>query len=54
MREQIRDKERLNHIIEAIENIFEFTSNISFTDFENNKMLKFAVIKKFGNNWRSI
>ncbi|MCD4793008.1 MAG: DUF86 domain-containing protein [Bacteroidales bacterium] len=45
MREQIRDKERLNHIIESIDNIFEFTENLKFTDFENNKMLKFAVIK---------
>ena len=45
MREKIRDKERLNHIIESINNIFEFTNNLSFSDFENNKMLKFAVIK---------
>lgn len=45
MREKIRDKERLSHIIESINNIFEFTQNLSFSDFENNKMLKFAVIK---------
>ena len=45
MREKPRDKERLNHIIEAVDNIFEFTSKLSYSDFENNKMLKFAVIK---------
>jgi len=47
MREKLRDKERLQHIIEAIENIQEFTQNVGFQDFENNKMLKFAVIKNF-------
>ena len=45
MRERIRDKERLIHIIEAIDNIFEFSENCSLDDFINNKMLKFAVIK---------
>lgn len=45
MREKIRDKERLIHIIEAIDNIFEFTEGCSIDDFKSNKMLKFAVIK---------
>ena len=45
MREKIRDKERLNHIIESIENIFEFIGEYSFKDFASDKMLKFAVIK---------
>lgn len=45
MREQIRDKERLNHIVESIDNILEFTTNLTFSDFEKNKMLRFAVIK---------
>ncbi len=45
MREKIRDKERLHHIIESIDNIFEFTSNLHFEDFVANKMVKFAVIK---------
>ena len=30
MREKPRDKERLNHIIEAIDNIFEFVGEKSF------------------------
>ena len=45
MREQIKDKEHLNHIIESIDNIFEFTTDLTFSDFDNDKMLKFAVIK---------
>ncbi len=44
MREKIRDKERLNHIIESIDNIFDFTANMHFEDFVANKMIKFAVI----------
>ncbi|MDR0738435.1 MAG: DUF86 domain-containing protein [Prevotellaceae bacterium] len=45
MRERPRDSERLQHILEAISNIFEFTQGLSFDDFCNNKMLRFAVVK---------
>jgi len=45
MREQVRDKNRLEHILEAIENVFEFTNSIDYKHFTINKMLKFAVIK---------
>lgn len=45
MRERPRDSERLQHILEAISNIFEFTQDLSFDDFCNNKMLRFAVVK---------
>ena len=45
MREKLRDKERLYHIIEAIDNIFEFVENITFDTYKNNKILRFAVIK---------
>jgi uncharacterized protein with HEPN domain len=45
MREKLRDKERLNHMIEAIDNIFEFVNNKSFNDYINDKMLWFAVVK---------
>jgi uncharacterized protein with HEPN domain len=45
MREKPRDKERLNHMIEAIDNIFEFVNNKTFNDYINNKMLRFAVVK---------
>ena len=45
MREKPRDKERLSHMIEAIDNIFEFINNKSFNDYINDKMLRFAVVK---------
>ena len=45
MREKPRDKERLLHIIEAIDNIFEFVENKSFATYQSDKILRFAVIK---------
>lgn len=45
MREKPRDYERLLHIIEAIDNIFEFVENKSFEMYRNDKILQFAVIK---------
>jgi len=45
MRETIRDKGRLEHILQAIDNVFEFANNVTYEDFIANKMLKFAVIK---------
>lgn len=45
MREKPRDKERLIHINEAINNIFEFVSGKAFGEYQSDKILKFAVIK---------
>ena len=45
MREPIRDRGRLEHILTSIQNLFEFTEGLSFEDYINNKMLKFAIIK---------
>ena len=45
MREKIRDKGRLEHILESIDDTIEFTKDVSFEDFTNNKMLRFAVAK---------
>ena len=45
MREIVRDKNRVEHILEAIDNVFEFTKNVAYEDFVNNKMLRFAVVK---------
>ncbi|MEI8203157.1 MAG: DUF86 domain-containing protein [Bacteroidota bacterium] len=45
MREKPRDKDRLIHIVEAIDNIFEFVEDKSFEIFKENKMLRFAIIK---------
>lgn len=45
MREKPKDNERLKHIIEAIDNIFEFVDGRSFDVYRNDKMLRFAIIK---------
>ena len=45
MREQIRDKGRLEHILESINYAFEFTKGVDFEHFKANTMLRFAVIK---------
>jgi len=45
MREKPKDNERLLHMIEAIDNIFEFIENKSFDNFKNDKILRFAIIK---------
>jgi uncharacterized protein with HEPN domain len=49
MREQLRDSGRLQHIIEAIDNIFEFTNGITFDEYCRNKMMCFAVVKNIEN-----
>ena len=45
MREKIKDITRLHHIVEAIDNIFEFTNGVTFDEYAKNKILRFAVIK---------
>lgn len=45
MREKPKDKGRLFHIIDAIENINEFIENKSLEDFLSNKMLYYAIVK---------
>jgi len=45
MREKLRDNGRLEHIIEAIDNIFEFVGGITFDEYRSNKMMRFAVVK---------
>lgn len=45
MREKPKDKTRLLHILEAIDNLFEFTKGITFEEYKSNKILRFAVIK---------
>lgn len=47
MREKIKDKDRLYHIVTAIDDIFEFTKDTSIEDFKQNKMLKHAVYRNF-------
>ncbi len=45
MREKPKDKERLHHMLEAIDNIFEFADGKSFDEYHNDKILRFAIIK---------
>lgn len=45
MREQARDKGRLQDMIEAANNIEEFVTGVTFDQFVSNKMLFFAVMK---------
>lgn len=45
MREQVRDRGRLEHILTAISNVEEFTKDTSLEDFVNNRILFFAVVK---------
>ena len=45
MREKIRDKGRLEHILESIVNVIEFTKKSTFEDLVNEKILYFAVVK---------
>ncbi len=45
MREKPKNSERLYHILEAIDNIFEFVDGKSFEMYKNDKILRFAIIK---------
>lgn len=45
MRDKIKDRGRLLHMMEAILNLEEFTVGVSLDDYCKNKILKFAVIK---------
>ena len=45
MREKIRDKGRLQHILDAIEKALAFTENVSFDEYIANVLLKYAVVK---------
>lgn len=45
MREVIKDRGRLEHMLVAIANVEEFTKDISLDDFVKSKVLFFAVVK---------
>ena len=44
MRESIRDKGRLQHILESINNIFEFSEGKNFEHIQNDKMCYYAIV----------
>jgi len=45
MREGVRDKSRLEHILKSIDYIIDFTKGIVFEDFKTDLKLQFATIK---------
>lgn len=45
MREAIKDRGRLEHMLTAIANVEEFTQGITLDDFVKSKVLFFAVVK---------
>ena len=45
MREVIKDRGRLEHMLSAIENVEEFTQGATLDDFMHSKILFFAVVK---------
>lgn len=47
MSEKPDDRERLAHIIEAIDRIKKFTDGMTYEEFAENEMAQFAVIKNF-------
>lgn len=46
MKGKIGDKQRLDHIIDAISEIEAYTANVELNDFLANSMMKFASIKQ--------
>jgi hypothetical protein len=45
MREPLRDKERLNHMLAAIERVIRYTSGKAFDDMKSDDMMYYAVVK---------
>ena len=45
MREPVRDRGRLEHILEQLNNISEFVQGKSIDDVQNDKILRFALVK---------
>jgi uncharacterized protein with HEPN domain len=45
MREKPKDNERLLHMLEAIDNIYEFVNGKTFEVYKKDKILRFAIIK---------
>lgn len=45
MREPLRDKERLNHMLAAIERVIRYTSGKAFDDLKSDDMMYYAVVK---------
>ena len=51
MREEVRDKDRLEHIINAIDHITEFSDGKTQKEIEADYLRYFGIIKNHRNNW---
>jgi uncharacterized protein with HEPN domain len=47
MRNKLSDKERLLHILDAIEDIETFTNNVSYKEYSEDYKLRLAIVKLF-------
>lgn len=47
MREPLKDKNRLEHMITSMNYINEFMEGITYDEFKKNKLVYFAVIKNY-------
>lgn len=45
MREAVKDKGRIEHMLSAISNVEEFTTNVNAEEFVESKLLFYAVVK---------
>lgn len=45
MREPLRDKERLNHMLAAADRVIRYTSGKTFEDLKSDDMMYYAVVK---------
>lgn len=45
MREAVRDKGRIEHIVQAIDNVAKFIEGVTFEEFCKDQMMFFAVVK---------
>ena len=46
MKDKIGDRQRLFHIIDAINEIDDYTSTVEFAEFSKNAMMRFASVKQ--------
>jgi uncharacterized protein with HEPN domain len=48
MPDKLGDKARVLHILDAIEEIFTYTTNVEFNEFKHHSMMKDACIRQLG------
>ncbi len=46
MKNELGDRARLQHVLEAIKEIENYISNISYEDFQSNSMMQYASVKQ--------